>query len=87
MLIPKGWKLSDQSLMQGGNHSDQGDKQCVDETSQNPGHGGIASWGCGQSQGRAQWGWSCEQKLERGGLWGEASQGDPIIQPGLRNIA
>ena len=73
--------------MQGGNHSGQGDKQHVDETSQSPVHSGVSSPGCGQSQGRAQWGWSWEQKLERGALWGEAPQGDPIMQPGLRTTA
>lgn len=35
--------------MQGGNHSDQRDKMCVDETNENPVQGGISSRCCGQS--------------------------------------
>lgn len=53
------WQLSS-SLIQGVNCSDQGDKMCVDEMSQNTVQGGLSSRFGGQSQGRVQGGWSCE---------------------------
>lgn len=58
-------------------------KRRVDEARQNPVHHEPSSRGYGQSQGRAQWGWICEQKLES--LWGETPQGS-FLRPGLRNI-
>lgn len=53
------WQLSS-SLIQGVNCSDQGDKMCVDEMSQNTVQGGLSSRFGGQSQGRVQGGWSCK---------------------------
>lgn len=55
------------SLIQGGNHSDQGEMMYM---RQNTLQGGTSPRCCGRAQGRAQWSWSREGNMERGGLRG-----------------